>query len=253
MRKLKLNLLLLVLAVMLPQISQANEVNLELSPAVVEISAFYNGTTVVAKGRIPADTEAVVRLSGAGEELHLKKKGKVAGLIWMNTDDLTLDNAPNVFMIYTPAAITDLGSSPARKLGFDALKDRITVSPVGADNDFIISEFIKLKQEDKLYIVAPATVKYGPVDQGFKSVEVEMVVPPRMGQGDYTVELAVVGNGGLLGITQQQLTVRQVGFPAQLSKLAFERPILHGVMAVLIALGAGLFIGIVFKDKGGSH
>ncbi len=250
MRKFMLTLLLMFLAVTAPHFAEAVELDLELSPAVVEISAFYNGTTVLAKALIPADTEAVVRLSGQGEELHLKKKGKVAGLIWMNTDDITLENAPNVYMVYTPAAIADLGASPARMLGFDALKDRVAVLPAGNDNDFIIAEFIKLKQNDKLYTVAPATVKYGPVSAGFKTVEVELAVPPRMGPGTYTVDLAVVGNGVLLGVSQKQLAVRLIGFPAQLSKLAFNRPVLHGIMAVLIAIFAGLFIGIIFKGKG---
>lgn len=254
MKKIIILLSSVILTLMgMTQASLAADISMALSPAVVEISAFYNGTSVMVEGQIPADADAVVRVSGAGEELHLKKKGKVGGVLWMNTGDLTLENAPNVYMVYTPKSITDLDISPARQLGFPALKDRITVAPASEDKDFIVGEFIKLKKKEALYTVNHETVKYGQASGGMKTFSVRITVPPRMKQGIYKIDLGVVQDGKLAGITSQELRVKLVGFPGALSKLAFGKPITHGVMAVFIAIFAGLFMGIVFKGKGGAH
>jgi len=229
----------------------AADISMTLTPAVVEIGTFYDGTSVMVEGQIPANAEAVVRVGGEGEELHLKKKGKVGGILWMNTGDVTLENAPNVYMVYTPKEITDLDISPARQLGIPALKDRITVAPASEDKDFIVREFIKLKKKEALYSVNDETVKYGDISKGMKSFRVQIVVLPRMKQGIYQIDLGVIQNGKLSGIISKELKVKFIGFPAKLSKLAFGKPITHGVMAVFIAIAAGLFMGIVFKGKGG--
>jgi hypothetical protein len=235
------------------QAAMAAGATMELKPAGIEITTFYNGTTVTIEGQIPADAEAVIRVSGEGEELHLKKKGTVGGLLWMNTGDVSLENAPKTYMTYTSASLGDINASAAQTYGLKALKDRITVLPESEDKEFIIGEFVKLKKKDGLYNVNPNTVSYGTVAQGMKSFTVTAVIPPRMGKGDYSVDMGVVQGNKIVDQLSQSLQVIQVGFPAKLTKLAFQNPLLHGIMAVIIAIAAGLFMGVVFKSKGGAH
>lgn len=231
----------------------AADVTVKMTPQPVSISTFYNGTTVMVRGTIPASAEAVIRLSGEGEDLHLKKKGKVAGLLWMNTGDLTFHNAPRVYKLYTASALNDIGSSPAADFSFTALTDRIEISPAGEDKVFLISEFVRLKEEDGLYSQEGDTISYGAAQDGMKTYQTAMAIPPAMKQGNYTVELAVVGADGQVATFARPLELRQVGFPAQLTSMAFGHATWYGVMAVIIALVAGLFMGIVFKGKGGAH
>lgn len=226
---------------------------MELSSNTVEISTFYNGTTVTVTGEIPADSEAVIRVSGEGEELHLKKKGKVGGLLWMNTGDLTLENAPKIYMNYTSDGLKDLNASGARSFSLATLKDRIVVLPESEDKDFIIGEFIKLKEYDGLYAVNPGTVTYSQATQGTKTFSATVDVPSAMRQGEYSIDLAVVQGDRMVTTLSKSLKLQQVGFPALMTKVAFGRPLLFGIMSVVIALGAGLFMGTVFKGKGGAH
>jgi hypothetical protein len=44
-----------------------------------------------------------------------------------------------------------------------------------------------------------------------------------------------------------------VGFPAVLSKLAWNHGIIYGTVAVLIAIFTGFVIGYVFKKGAGGH
>jgi len=43
-----------------------------------------------------------------------------------------------------------------------------------------------------------------------------------------------------------------VGLEHWLTEVSQNQPVLFGIMAVLIALGAGLLVGMIFK-KGGHH
>ena len=49
---------------------------------------------------------------------------------------------------------------------------------------------------------------------------------------------------------EQPLAVNLVGFPALLSRLAFGHSLLYGILATLIALLAGLGIGLIFQSRG---
>ena len=247
--------ILLVLAAFIAQAdnTSAATLTMDINPAIVEIGTFYNGTTITVKGQLPAQAEAVIRLSGQAEELHLKRKGKIGGLLWMNVSDLTFDNAPRVYMVMTGKGLTDLDNSPARNLGLPALKNRIEISPESNDNDFLLEEFIRLKTKQGLYSKTSDGISYGPEKDGLKSYEATISIPSSMQQGDYTVDVAVVQDGTLLATTSKALPLKQTGLPEKISKMAYGHALMYGIMAVVIALMAGLFMGIVFKDQGGAH
>jgi hypothetical protein len=228
--------------------------SLEISLPVVEIGTFYNGTTLAVQGEIPGNAEALIRISGEGEELHLKKKGKAAGMFWMNTGDLTFEHVPRVYLQYATPALADKLESPAANLGFGALRDQVEIKPAGEDDNFLFKEFVRLKEKQSLYGVFTDAVNYGIAKDGVKAVKATLVIPPGMQKGEYKIELyAVVDGAKVVGKAEKALTIKQIDFPAQLTKLAFDRPLLHGVLAVLIAIGAGLLTGILFKGKGGAH
>ncbi len=228
-------------------------VSLDLDNPEVRISAFYNGTVVHATGTVPAGSEAVVRVSGHPEDLHLKKKGKMGGVLWMNVGDLTFANAPKVYMLYTSAGATSTLKDARLEYSYGALLDRIEISPAGEDKAFWFDEFLKLKKKNSVYAEYPEAITFGREENGQRAFQVDLVVPPRMGEDDYTVEVFAVKDGRVIGKGARELRVRQVGFPKKLTSLAFDHSLAYGIFSVLIALAAGLVMGVVFKDKGGAH
>ena len=233
--------------------ASASPVHLHITPENIDIGTFYNGATVNVSGQVPTGSEVVIRLSGEGEELHLKKKGKVAGLLWMNTGDLTFSNAPKVYKLITGKGIKNLDTSAAREFGFTALKNRIEISPKSRENDFLLKEFIRLKTKDDLYSIVPGGVSYEPAKGDMKSFQANIAIPSIMKPGDYSVEVAVVQNGRILDSSSKPLILQQISFPMQISNMAFGHALLYGIISVFIALMAGLVMGLLFKDKGGAH
>lgn len=236
-----------------PHSGHAAEPTLKLLPPVVQISAFYDGATVNIESNIPADAEALIIVRGEGEDLHFKKKGKAGGVLWMNIGDITFHNAPKAYMIYASKDEANFIESPELNLGFGALEEQVTLSPSTEDKDFFYQEFLKLKEGEGLYAKVTDAVHYGFADHEMKSVQTALSIPARMTPGNYTVELFAIRDKKIVGRAAESLQIKQVGFPAELSGLAFNHSLLHGVLAVLVALGAGLFIGILFKGKGGAH
>ena len=62
-----------------------------------------------------------------------------------------------------------------------------------------------------------------------------------------------VSAGEVRAQASQPLEVKMVGLPALLSSFAFQNGALYGLFAVVVALLAGLVIGVVFSGSKGAH
>ena len=103
---------------------------LTVEPEAIHIGALYNGTTLTATGSIPADSEAIVRFIGAPCDLHMKEKGKVGGVMWMNLDSITFKGAPSVCLVSSAVDFNRLeanGGDSIRVLRLSGLKESIQI------------------------------------------------------------------------------------------------------------------------------
>jgi len=249
----RITLLAGLLFLALTSFASAAPVELLLDKSEIEISTFYNGSTIQATGTVPAGSEAVIRVSGKDEELHLKKKGKVGGLLWMNVGDLTIEHAPKIAMLYTSAEGQAILNDSGSRVGLESLRDRIRVLPEEEDKGFVFNEFLKMKKHDGVYAEFPGTVTYSEQPGGGRRFQASLLIPPRMSEDDYAVEVLAIRDGQHIGKAGANLRVKMVGFPEQLSRLAFQRSLLYGVFSVVIAVAAGLIMGALFRGKGGAH
>ncbi len=227
--------------------------SLHLAPNKIHISAFYNGMKVEATGEIPAGAEAAIRISGRYTELHLKKKGKVAGLLWMNVGDVTIGNVPEVFLVFASQGVSKVLDDPALNLGYVYLQKEMELEPANEDKDFIFGEFVKLQERTKTYGIFSDAVEYTGEKEGRRQFKAHLFIPPKMQQGEYKVELFAIKDGQIVGKTETKLALEQVGFPALITKFAFQHALVYGVVAVIIAVLAGLLMGVLFGGKGGAH
>jgi hypothetical protein len=109
---------------------------------------------------------------------------------------------------------------------------------------------LKLKQKEGLYREMFGNISYASAVDGQKTFSAKIPIPSRLTSGAYTVEVDAIRNGEVVARAEQPLTVNLVGFPALLSQLAFGHSALYGILATLIALLAGLGIGLIFQSRG---
>lgn len=228
-----------------------------VSPKEVSIGPFYDGGTLSVTGQIPSDCEAVVRIMGKRSELHLKKKGKALGLLWMNLDTLTFENVPNVYLLYTSKKFEELmgpakESSSGWKLSLVSLRENMQVSPVSPEREALLRELIKLKESEGLYSIKNG-IHYTNAAGSEKTFEGKLEVPSRLPPGQYSVQVYALRGGEVVAESAQPLEVKLESVPALMSGLAFNHGALYGILATLIALGAGLVTGFVFGGGKGAH
>lgn len=227
-----------------------------ITPDSIGIGSFYDGSSVSVTGEIPADCEAVVRVVGQKSDLHLKKKGKAMGLLWMNMETVTLEGVPNVYILYASKDLNEvLGSRGEKctgwKLGLPSLCEGINITPA-SDKKALFEEFLKLKEEEGLYSVKSGVQYSKPIGER-KTFKVKVAIPSRLPAGQYTVEAVALRDGEIISTRTQPLTVKLEGFPGLMGVLAFNHSLLYGILATLIALVAGALTGFLFGGGKGAH
>jgi uncharacterized protein (TIGR02186 family) len=228
---------------------------MHLEPNLVLMGASYNGTHVYLTGEVPRDAEVLVRLSGETTADTFQEKGRVLGILWMNKETITFHHIPKTYHIYAPASITasDLSSDPkwqALGIGFNALKKEVTLTPEREDMDLQFGEFLKLKTKQGLYGIHENAVAYQNMTEGKKSFQADLTIPCSIPQGTYTVTTFIVKDGKILQADNQKLKIEETGLPAIINFLAFRHGVLYGILAVVIAIGAGLLTGLFFRQSG---
>ena len=136
------------------------------------------------------------------------------------------------------------------RLRLSGLRGSVQIEAGGGGHENAFDELLKLKQKEGLYREMLGNISYESASQGQKSFSAHVPIPSRLSPGDYMVELDAVRNGEVIARAEQPVTVKLVGFPALLAGLAFGHAALYGILATIIALLAGLAIGLVFQSRG---
>jgi hypothetical protein len=241
--------ILLLLLLVLPGAAMATGIDFTVTPGGIEIDALYNGTTITVEGQVPDGSQVVLRFTGKPGEVHMKQKGKVMGLLWMNMNALTFDHVPAVCLVESTAELAGMGAVGA-KLGLEGVSDNFVIEPATADRAMLMPEFLKLKRNEGLYREAAGAVKLGEAEGGLRTFSAQVDIPSRLSPGTYAMEVFAVKDGQVAAQGVKSVNARMIGIPSMLADLAFNHGAWYGVLASIIAILSGLAIGLVFQSKG---
>jgi uncharacterized protein (TIGR02186 family) len=224
----------------------------------ITIDFFYHGSTVSVKGVSDAGRDLVIKIASPEGHQVLKKKGKVAGVLWMNVGSLTFEHAPNLFEIFSTRKIGDILSPEEQQnriIGYQALAKHVEVSPAAseAEKEEWFGEFVKFKEASNLYRVSAGAVETKKLPDGHEEYSVMTPWPYQAAPGDYTVTVFAVKNGKVVEQADARVNVEQVGMVKTLAGMAKNRASVYGFLSIGIALGAGFGVGMIFRKGGGAH
>ena len=242
-------MLFLLCLVCLCPAAWAADLDFTVAPQAIDIHAFYTGTTIAMTGSVPEGCQVVARFVGAPQNVALKKKGKVFGLLWMNRETLHFGNAPGVCLIAASAPEKALGAAAA-ELGLSGLAKGLTIEPATAEDDALRTEFLLLKKQEGLYRENAGPVTLGQPTGAGQAFTAAIAVPSRLSPGSYAVEISAIKDGRVVAQGLRAVEAKLSGAPAFLADLAFNHGALYGVLASVIAILGGLGIGLVFQSKG---
>ena len=121
------------------------------------------------------------------------------------------------------------------------------------EEDDIFDQFVALKERDKLYHLYPGGLKLTRRLPDQLQVQGRFRLPTRVKPGVYNVVLSIVQDGKIAQRRIASLKVTLRGLPSFLSFLARRHEIIYGLMAVGLALAAGMLSGLIFRSRGAAH
>ena len=232
-----------------PPPAPARAGTMEVEPSEVHVDLLFDGATLRVRGRVPAGHEAAVLLAGPEAPLKLHRKGRVWGFLWMNTAEVRFDAVPSAYVLHTSVPLAQLGPPELLGrlgLGLDGLEARAATDDPGGERRATFRELIRLKRREGLFAVAEGSVHVGRGEGDRRQVSTDLFLPARTPAGEYRVSLLSFLGGEGAVVAEATATIRHTGLAAFTVRAARESGLLYGVVAVLVAIGAGMLTGFVF-------
>ncbi|MBI5674328.1 MAG: TIGR02186 family protein [Nitrospirae bacterium] len=223
----------------------------------IKIDFFYNGSTVSVAGDADSGTDLIIKIASPEGHEILKQKGKVAGLLWMNTGTLNFEHTPNLYSIYSTKKIEDiLSAEEADKyvIGYPALSRQMEIAPVSTEDERSkwFNEFVKYKESSNLYTTSSGKILTTAKD-GKQAYYILTAWPYQAPPGDYLVTVYAVKDKKVIEKAESKVMVEQVGAVKMLAGMAKNNGALYGGISIMAALAAGFGVGMIFRKGGGAH
>jgi uncharacterized protein (TIGR02186 family) len=230
-----------------------------VSKNVVEIGLSYSGDKIFFFGVNPVPgSDVVIKLTAEKEEaIKLSVKGKV-GPLWMTVKQYEVTNSPFIYKIHASKPLDQIISPETAQqleLGYPAVRGKMKLHLIRGeaapeDEERVWKGLLKIKERATLYNVVedPARLE---ISEG-KLFKHYFRFPPAATEGRYQVESYCFLKGELVGYGKDIIEIKKVGLENWLTQTSQNQPVFFGIMAVLIAVGAGLLVGVLF-GKGGHH
>jgi uncharacterized protein (TIGR02186 family) len=224
----------------------------------IKIDFFYSGSTVSVSGISDPGTDLIIKITSPDGHETLRKKGKVAGLLWMNVGELKIDHVPNVYFIHSTKKIEDILSNEEMQkyvIGYPALEKYVEISPVDnkQDESKWFAEFLKFKESKNLFGSSSGKITTIEKADGLQHYYILTQWPYQATPGDYTVTVYAVKNRKVIETASSNVSVEQVGTVKILANMAKTKGALYGLLSIVIAIAAGFGVGLVFRKSGGAH
>lgn len=227
------------------------QIESDISSRNIAIESNFTGHRIVIFGTIenskqsdfePGLYDVVVVIRGPRERVVVRRKTRIAG-IWVNRNSQTFANAPGYYAILTGREIETI-AKPAILDAFGLGFPYIPFRPIGYDLPAKVTgelaEFreavIRLKQREGLYVYDPE----GVVFVGRNLFRATVDLPANVPVGRYATDVYLLREGEVLSHNRSQLKISKEGFERFVYSAAFDYPLLYGIVAVIIAMMAGL-------------
>ena len=202
--------------------------------------------------------DVVIKLTAEKEEaVKLSVKGKV-GPFWMSVKQYEVTGSPFIYKIHATKPLDQIISKETAQeleLGYPAVRGKMKMHLIRGkaapeDEGIVWQGLLKIKERANLYNIVedPAA----PGDLRRQALQALFPLSPAATEGRYQVESYCFNNGELVGYGKDVIEIKKVGLEHWLTQTSKNHPVFFGIMAVVIAVGAGLLVGVIF-GKGGHH
>ena len=245
-----IRILLLLMALAMPAV--AEEVVAGLSQNRVAITANFDGSEIIVYGAVRREApvpdgplDIIVTVQGPSTPVTVRRKERVAG-IWVNREAVEIDLAPGFYAVATTAPLAEVLSET------ENLRHRITIPrairAVGVagsaeDAPAFTEALMRLRSAEGAYQLAEGAVEVAQ-ETLFRT---DVVLPANLSEGAFRVRIFLLRGGAVIDWHETVIEVRKEGLERFLHRLAFEQPLIYGILALVLAIAAGWGASALFR------
>ncbi|MFV0293059.1 MAG: TIGR02186 family protein [Paracoccus sp. (in: a-proteobacteria)] len=231
----------------------AEQVVAGISSDEVAITTSFDGSEIILYGAvrretpIPTDSQlqVVATVEGPPRSVTIRRKQRRMG-IWINTESVVVGATPSFYSVATTAPL-DMILEPDQD-------SRHRISIPTAMRSFARSVNVKDPVEFTEAMIASriADGSYQLNDGSLQLVDdtlfrADFSLPANLVEGVYKIRIFLIRNGRVVDAYSAPLDVNKVGLERWLYRLAFDQPLIYGLMSLLIAAFAGWAASAAFR------
>lgn len=218
----------------------------DLSEHFVKVTTSFTGARVLLFGAVESEGDLVVVVRGPSEDITVRRKEKVAGLIWINHESVEFATVPGFYKVLSARPLKGW-LSPEFRRKHELGPDYLDIHPIGAKS---VAEGKRFRQA-----LIRNMRRIGRFDEEDDSVSVlngklfraDLVLPANVPTGYYSVDVLLIENGKLRSLQSTPLQVIKTGVEERVYNMAYAYPGLYGIAAIVIAVVAGLAANAAFR------
>lgn len=231
----------LLLLLLLGPPARAEELVLGLSASEVDITATFDGSDILVFGAVkrdrpsPGPLDVAVAVSGPLRPLVVRHAERTFG-IWVNTASVAVDAAPSFYAVATTRPLDRILSDTEdlRRAITPARAIRAVGTGVANREDYV-EALLRLYEAEGRYAVEEGGVAFA--EQTL--FRARIALPASLTEGAYATRIFLLRDGAVIDSAETSIEVRKVGVERWLYRLSVEQPIPYGLLALLLAIGAG--------------
>lgn len=225
--------------------ASANEVEadlvVQLDDPHIQIGSNFFGEELLIFGAFNSGdlskSDIIIKVRGTSKSISVREKVKKYG-IWVNSDDTIIENVPSYYAIYSNRNIQRITAQDFLKenqIGLNYLK---FISNEKNQTPSIYKEIIKKNKEEGIFIEKYTGVRI----VGDKLFRASVQLPKDINEGSYEVTIYFFDDQKLVDRDTSRVFVNKTLAGKYIYTQANERPLLYGIICVVIAWIAGLSV-----------
>ena len=226
----------------------AEELVVDLSRSVVEITAGFVGSELLLFGATDGEGDLVVIVRGPLRDEIVRRKERVAG-IWVNRDELLFTGVPAFYAVASNRPMEEFLPEAVAAKNWIGLENLLLLphwkQPYAENYDSFRAALIRNKQRQGLYSLQPGNVIF----LSSRLFRTRISFPSTVSVGEYGIDVYLVRDGKIVTVDTTLLNVRKVGFEAGVFDFAHRHSLAYGVLAILIAAMAGWLASVMFRKS----
>lgn len=228
--------------------ASGNEAYFDLSDPEIEIQTNFKGKEVIIFGLLEKDFDIIINIKGPKKNTRVRKKERLFGF-WFNTQKVIYKDLPIIFFIASTSPIKKILNDDTiikNSLYFDeSIINLITQRNFNYsdknNNKSWNKNLIEIKKNKNFY------KEYDIKTIDDKLFQTRIFFPSNTIPGTYEVDIYKIKNKIIIGTKNKKIIIKRSGIGNKIYEFAHEHPAPYGIIAILLAIVAGLLAATAFR------